>query len=90
MGADGAARKVVTAFAGTQEAIAAVGPSWRGRIAAALPDVELGPDAVMVDWGREEWSGGCYTALGPGDEELLSIFEEPGRIAFAGEHTLGA
>lgn len=89
-GADGAARKVVTAFAGTQEAIDAVGSSWADRMAAALPDVELGPNAVTVDWGREEWSGGCYTALGPGDEDILTIFEEPGRIVFAGEHTLGA
>lgn len=89
-GAGGAARKVVTAFAGTQQAIEAVGPSWRDRMAAALPDVELGSDAVMIDWGREEWSRGCYTALGPGDEDLLPVFEEPGRIVFAGEHTLGA
>jgi len=84
------ARRVVTAFAGTQAAIDSVGAQWFDRIADTLPALELGGGSTKVDWGQEEWSQGCYSALGPGDEELLGVFKEPGRLMFAGEHTLGA
>jgi monoamine oxidase len=89
-GEDGIAREAVTAFAGTQSAIEAVSDGWRDRLAEALPEVSLGTGSVRVDWGREEWSGGCYSALGPGDEALLDVFGEEGSVVFAGEHTLGA
>ena len=89
-GADGRTRNAVTAFAGTQAAIDAVSEDWRDRIAEALPEVRLGTDSATIDWGQEEWSGGCYSALGPGDEALLDVFEEEGSVVFAGEHTLGA
>ncbi len=29
-------------------------------------------------------------SLGPGDEALLGVFKQEGRVVFAGEHTLGA
>jgi len=80
----------VTAFAGTQSAVDAVSGSWRERIAEALPEVRFGKDSVTVDWGLEEWSGGCYSALGPGDEVMLGVFEKERSVVFAGEHTLGA
>ena len=89
-GEDGRARKAVTAFAGTQKAIDAVSEDWRDRLAEALPEVRVGTDSAAVDWGREEWSGGCYSALGPGDEAFLDVFEEEGSVVFAGEHTLGS
>ena len=89
-GANGKPRNVVTAFAGTQSAIDAIGEDWRDRVAKAVSGIELGADAMTLDWGQEEWSGGCYSALGPGDEALLDVFEEEGPVVFAGEHTLGA
>ena len=89
-GSDGKSRKIVTAFAGTQSAVDTLSGGWRDRITAALPEVKFGADSVTVDWGNEEWSGGCYSALGPGDEVLLGVFEEEGPVVFAGEHTLGA
>jgi monoamine oxidase len=89
-GADGRTRNAVTAFAGTQAAIDAVSEDWRDRIAETLPEIRLGTDSATIDWGQEEWSGGCYSALGPGDEALLGVFEEEGSVVFAGEHTLGA
>jgi len=67
-----------------------VSGNWRERIAEALPEVRIGKDSVTVDWGLEEWSGGCYSALGPGDESLLQVFEKEGSIVFAGEHTFGS
>jgi monoamine oxidase len=89
-GEDGIARKAVTAFAGTQSAIDAVSEDWRERLAEALPEIRLGTDSAFVDWGNEEWTGGCYSALGPGDEAFLDVFGEEGSVVFAGEHTLGA
>jgi monoamine oxidase len=89
-GSIGKTRKVVTAFAGTQSAIDAVSDGWRHRIAEAIPEVSLGRDSVTVDWGQEEWSQGCYSALAPGDEVFLDVFSIAGRLVFAGEHTLGA
>ncbi len=89
-GEQGRTRRVVTAFAGTQHAVDVVSGDWHQRLAGAVPEVALGADSVLVDWGTEEWFGGCYSALGPGDEALLGVFEQEGRVVFAGEHTLGA
>jgi len=89
-GADGHARNVVTAFTGTQRAIDAIAGDWRDRLAQAVPEVRIGEDAAFVDWGREEWFGGCYSALGPGDEALLEVFEQEETVVFAGEHTTGS
>jgi monoamine oxidase len=82
-------REVVTGSAGTSAAIEAVSANWREQIVAELPNVDVGAETV-VNWGDEKWFGGCYTALGPGDEEHLHAFTTDGRITFAGEHTLGA
>lgn len=87
-GAGGQARKAVTAFAGTQSAIDAVSGDWGDRVAQAMPEVDLGTGAIIIDWGQEEWSLGCYSALAPGDESLLDVFEVQGSVVFAGEHTL--
>jgi monoamine oxidase len=89
-GADGHARNVVTAFAGTQGAIDAVAGDWPDRLAQAVPEVTVGEDSAFVDWGREEWFRGCYSALGPGDEALLAVFEQEENVVFAGEHTNGS
>ena len=89
-GADGHARNVVTAFAGTQRAIDAISGDWRDQLAQAVPEVTFAGEAAFVDWGREEWFGGCYSALGPGDETLLEVFEQEETVVFAGEHTTGS
>ncbi len=86
-GADGLARKVVTAFAGTQRAIDAVAADWGDQLAQAVPEVLVGQEYAFVDWGGEEWFRGCYSALGPGDEALLEVFKQEDRVVFAGEHT---
>jgi monoamine oxidase len=88
-GEGGVVRSVVSGFAGTSEAIAAVSGNCQARVATAVPEVTLGA-GVFLDWGQEEWFGGCYSALGPGDDALLEAFALEGRIVFAGEHTLGA
>jgi monoamine oxidase len=88
-GTDGAMREVVTGFAGTPAAIEAVSVDWREQIVSELPNVDVSEE-TFVDWGVKEWIGGCYTALGPGDEDRLHAFATEGRTTFAGEHTLGA
>ena len=62
-GEDGLVREALAAFAGTRSAIDAVSENWPERLGEALPEVRLGTGSVRVDWGREEWSGGCYSAL---------------------------
>ncbi len=89
-GEDGSVRSAVTAFAGTQRAIDAVSGDWRAQAVDALPEVRLGADSTFIDWGQEEWFRGCYSALGPGDEELLAVFQDVGTVVFAGEHTLAS
>jgi monoamine oxidase len=43
-----------------------------------------------VDWGAEEWSLGCYSALGPDQERLLEALDRKAEVVFAGEHTTGS
>jgi len=88
-GKGGAVRAVVSGFAGTSEAIDAVSGDWQARLATALPEITVGA-GVFVDWGQDEWIGGCYSVLRPGDEALLGGFALDGRLVFAGEHTMGA
>jgi monoamine oxidase len=89
-GADGRAREAVTAFAGTQRAVDMVSRGWGTMVQTAVPEADIGDDVQFVDWGSEPWTGGCYSALGPGQESLLDAFEQPGAIVFAGEHTTGS
>lgn len=89
-GESAAARRVVTAFAGTESAICGVQGDWPDQISAALPEVGLIDAPEFIDWGQEEWSQGCYSALAPGDEVLLDVFSTASRVVFAGEHTLGS
>ncbi len=89
-GGDGAARKAVTAFAGTQAAVARVSHDWRRKLESMVPDIDLGDDSRFLDWGSEEWSRGCYTALGPDQEQLLDALDRKAEVVFAGEHTSGS
>jgi monoamine oxidase len=89
-GGDGTARKTVTAFAGTQGAVSAVGNDWSQMLETAVPEFDLGDDSRFLDWGAEEWSFGCYSALGPDQERLFDAFDGRAEVVFAGEHTSGS
>lgn len=80
---------MVTGFAGTRATVDASAADWQTLLAEAVPEVPIG-EGFVVDWSREEWFGGCYSALGPGDVLLLDRLAVGWRIALAGEHVLGA
>ncbi|HEX6285877.1 MAG TPA: FAD-dependent oxidoreductase, partial [Acidimicrobiia bacterium] len=87
----GSTRRAVTGFGGTARGAARLVASAEERIARAVPETSLTGDAIVVDWGADPWTGGCYSALGPGQRPLLSQLQEPwGRVVFAGEHVNGS
>jgi monoamine oxidase len=86
-GPDGSVRKAVTGFAGTTAGAAALTADPIGRVKLAAPEVALEGTATVVDWGAERFSGGCYSAIGPGQGSLVAELQRPwGRVWFAGEH----
>jgi len=89
LGGDGFPRRVVTAFGGTDASATKQADSWFSELATLVDDTRLTGESVHKSWGTDEWTRGCYTALGPGDEELLAAFEAVDRFVFAGEHTGG-
>jgi monoamine oxidase len=95
-GADGTVQPVVSAFAGSAPALAALevaaGPAtWRRRLAALRPDLELEPDTVLSTWDDDPWAQAAYStrtpAFRPDDPDLLA--RRIGPLHFAGEHTAG-
>jgi monoamine oxidase len=95
-GADGAVQPVVSAFAGSAPALAALevaaGPGgWRRRLAALRPDLDLEQDTVLSTWDDDPWVEAAYSTrppgFRPGDPELLA--HPVGPLHFAGEHTAG-
>ncbi|HJS71238.1 MAG TPA: NAD(P)/FAD-dependent oxidoreductase [Acidimicrobiia bacterium] len=91
-GADGngGTRRAVTGFAGTRRGVDVLTREAPARLAGAVPEVRLSGAPLIVDWGSDPWSGGCYTALGPGQRASLPELQGPwGRIVFAGEHVNG-
>jgi monoamine oxidase len=95
-GADGAVQPVVSAFAGSAPALAALqvtdGPAaWRGRLAELRPDLDLDRGAVLSTWDDDPWIEAAYStrtpAFRPGDPDLLA--RPVGPLHFAGEHTAG-
>jgi len=92
-GADdnGATRRAVTGFAGTARGVAALVDDPRQRLGGAVPETALSGSPVVVDWSRDPWTGGCYSALGPGQRILLEELQQPWRrVVFAGEHVNGS
>ncbi|HEV2921081.1 MAG TPA: NAD(P)/FAD-dependent oxidoreductase, partial [Actinomycetota bacterium] len=96
IGADGAVQPVVSAFAGSAPALAALevaaGPAtWRRRLAALRPDLELDRGAVLSTWDDDPWIEAAYSTRTPGfrpdDPDLLA--RPVGPLHFAGEHTAG-
>ena len=95
-GADGAVQPVVSAFAGSAPALAALevaaGPaSWRRRLATLRPDLELDRGTVLSTWDDDPWVRAAYStrtpAFRPDDPDLLA--RPVGPLHFAGEHTAG-
>ncbi|HEV2894502.1 MAG TPA: NAD(P)/FAD-dependent oxidoreductase, partial [Actinomycetota bacterium] len=95
-GPDGAVQPVVSAFAGSAPALAALqvtaGPAtWRRRLAALRPDLELDRGAVLSTWDDDPWIEAAYStrtpAFDPADPDLLA--RPVGPLHFAGEHTAG-
>jgi monoamine oxidase len=95
-GADGTVQPVVSAFAGSAPALTALevadGPAtWRRRLAALRPDLDLEEDAVLSTWDDDPWVEAAYSTrtpgFRPGDPDLLA--RPVGPLQFAGEHTAG-
>jgi len=95
-GADGVVQPVVSAFAGSAPALAALqvagGPAtWRRRLAELRPDLALDRGAVLSTWDDDPWMEAAYStrtpAFRPDDPDLLA--RPVGPLHFAGEHTAG-
>ena len=95
-GADGAVQPVVSAFAGSAPALAALGvaggpATWRERLAELRPDLALDRGAVLSTWDDNPWVEAAYStrtpAFRPDDPDLLA--RPVGPLHFAGEHTAG-
>jgi monoamine oxidase len=95
-GADGTVQPVVSAFAGSAPALAALGVAdgpagWRRRLAALRPDLELDRGALLSTWDDDPWVQAAYSTRTPGfrpdDPDLLA--RPVGPLHFAGEHTAG-
>jgi monoamine oxidase len=82
----GAVAPIVSAFAGSGPAVAALqvedGPAtYRARLAALRPDLDLDDGAVLSTWPEGAYSTGTSAA------EAQLRADPVGRLAFAGEHT---
>jgi monoamine oxidase len=95
-GLDGTVQPVVSAFAGSAPALAALGvaagpATWRRRLATLRPDLALDRGAVLSTWDDDPWIEAAYSTRTPafraGDPDLLA--RPVGPLHFAGEHTAG-
>ena len=95
-GLDGPVQPVVSAFAGSAPALAALGvaagpATWRRRLATLRPDLALDRGAVLSTWDDDPWIEAAYSTRTPafraGDPDLLA--RPVGPLHFAGEHTAG-
>jgi monoamine oxidase len=95
-GAGGTVQPVVSAFAGSAPALAALevatGPApWRRKLAALRPDLDLDDGELLSTWDDDPWVQAAYStrtpAFRPGDPDLLA--RPVGSLHFAGEHTAG-
>jgi monoamine oxidase len=95
-GADGTVQPVVSAFAGSAPALAALevtgGPApWRRKLATLRPDLDLDDGELLATWDDDPWVQAAYStrtpAFRPGDPDLLA--RPVGPLHFAGEHTAG-
>jgi len=90
-GPSGSTRRAVTGFGGTPRGVTALVGEAEERLARAVPETVLLGQTTVIDWGADPWSGGSYSAIGPGRRSLLSRLERPwGHVVLAGEHVNGS
>lgn len=88
---EGAVRRAVTGFAGAAPGAQALTFDPVSRVARAAPEVSFDGPPIVVDWRREEFIGGSYSAVGPGLRRRLRALSEPfGALIMAGEHVNGS
>jgi monoamine oxidase len=93
-GEDGKVRKVITAFCGSvqpQEKLATNSGDpavWFEELKSANTDLDFEGEPVMVDWSKDKWSRGCYSAFSnQAADDLPYLTKSVGCVFFAGEHT---
>jgi monoamine oxidase len=93
---DSRPRRNLASFAGSDRAREALDtasgdPStWLAHLRRLNPDLVFDGPAAMVDWAADEFAAGAYSGIDNRTWDRLELFERPlGRVAFAGEHTVG-
>ena len=93
-GAEGRAQPVVSAFAGSADALERLGVEhgperWLDLLAELRGDLDLERSgAVLSTWADDPWARAAYSTSPP--PELAELFARPtGPLAFAGEHLGG-
>jgi 4-methylaminobutanoate oxidase (methylamine-forming) len=96
-GADGVARRCLTAFAGSELAQTSLGAAagdpgpWLERLSALNPDLAFSGSPVLKSWALDPLAAGSYVAWDNRSWDRMEEFQRTvGPIAFAGEHTAGA
>jgi monoamine oxidase len=95
-GSDGAVRRCLGAFAGSelaQESLATAagdpGP-WLERLSALNPDLTIRGTPVFKSWALDPLAMGAYATWDNRSWDRMEQFQRTvGRLAFAGEHTAG-
>lgn len=95
-GSDGAVRRCLSAFAGSELAQAKLGTGagdpgpWLQRLSALNPDLALAGTPVLKSWALDPMAMGAYAAWDNRSWDRMEQFQRTvGRLAFAGEHTAG-
>ena len=95
-GAEGTARRCLTAFAGSELAQDALGTGtgdpgpWLERLMAMNPDLIGSGSPVLKVWALDPLARGAYSAWDNRSWDRMEEFDRMvGRVAFAGEHTAG-
>jgi 4-methylaminobutanoate oxidase (methylamine-forming) len=96
-GADGAVRRCLTAFAGSDLGQRSLGAGtgdpapWLERLSALNPDLTPTGAPVLKAWALDPLAVGAYVAWDNRSWDRMEEFQRTvGRVAFAGEHTAGA
>ncbi len=95
-GSDGAVRRCLGAFAGSElaqrslETAAGDPDPWLERLSALNPDLSMQGTPVYKSWGLDPLAMGAYGAWDNRSWDRMEQFQRTvGRLAFAGEHTAG-
>ncbi len=95
-GPNGKPRRVLTSFAGSEEANETLGLAsgdpgpWLARLRSLNPDLDLVGEPLLQVWGADPFALGAYSAWDNRSWDRISQFSRRiGRVVFAGEHTAG-